>query len=385
MNLKLKTRKRKICVVTSSRADYSHLYPLIKEINKSDILELQLVVTGMHLLKKYGLTINEIKNDGFKISAKIKINQNKSDKKSIIKSMGTQMINSYDVFAKIKPDIIIVLGDRYDIHPVVTSSQILNIPVAHFHGGEVTTGSVDNNFRNSITKMSHLHFTADCMFKNRVIKMGENPKNVFNVGSLGNLGITKKDLMKKDKIIEYFKFKKNKYILVSIHPETINSNNKVLINNIIKSISKIRDSNIIFTSPNSDLESDYILKKITSFVKNNPDSRFIKSAGRNLYLSILKNAYCVIGNSSSCLIEAPYLYTPSILVGNRQNGRPVSSNIILANYSCISINKALAKLANKNFIKNIKSNIKYLPKNSIKKIINVLYKTDISKILQKKF
>ncbi len=140
MNLKLKTRKRKICVVTSSRADYSHLYPLIKEINKSDILELQLVVTGMHLLKKYGLTINEIKNDGFKISAKIKINQNKSDKKNIIKSMGTQMINSYDVFAKIKPDIIIVLGDRYDIHPIVTSSQILNIPVAHFHGGEVTTG-----------------------------------------------------------------------------------------------------------------------------------------------------------------------------------------------------------------------------------------------------
>ena len=280
---------------------------------------------------------------------------------------------------------MIVLGDRYDIYPVVTCANILNIPVAHFHGGEITKGAMDDSFRHSITKMSHLHFTADNIFRKRVIQMGENPKNVFNIGSLGNLGIIKSKLLKKNEINKYLKFKKSKYILVSVHPETVNNNNKILINNILRAVDDISDVNILFTSPNSDTGSDYILQKISGYIKKNPHSRFIESAGRELYLSLLKNAYCIIGNSSSCLIEAPYLNTPTILIGNRQAGRPISSSVISSDYSYVSIKKSLDHLKDKKFIKNISTDIKYLPKKSLKKIINILSKVDTSEILYKGF
>tara|TARA_B110000305_G_scaffold224148_1_gene269364 strand:- start:1751 stop:2905 length:1155 start_codon:yes stop_codon:yes gene_type:complete len=381
----VKSNKRKICVISSSRADYSHLYPLIKAIDKSPLLQLELVVTGMHLIKKYGLTFNEIKKDGFKINAKIDVSQKTSTSKDIIKSMSTQMINAYEVLSKISPDILVVLGDRYDIHSIVTCANILNIPVAHFHGGEITVGAIDDSFRHSITKMAHLHFTADNIFRKRVIQMGENKNNVFNIGSLGNLGIIKNKLFKKSYIDKYFKLKDHKYILVSVHPETVNDNNKELIDNILKKLDGLNDTSIIFTSPNSDTGSDYILRKIHAYIKKNPHSRFIESAGRKLYLSLLKNAWCIIGNSSSCLIEAPYLNTPTVLVGHRQTGRPISSSVLVSDYNYASITKAFDKLKDKKFIKNIAKDIKYLPKKSLEKILSVLSKTDTSKVLLKGF
>lgn len=381
----MKSNKRKICVISSSRADYSHLYPLIKAIDKSPLLQLELVVTGMHLIKKYGLTFNEIKKDGFKINAKIDVSQKTSTSKDIIKSMSTQMINAYEVLSKISPDILVVLGDRYDIHSIVTCANILNIPVAHFHGGEITVGAIDDSFRHSITKMAHLHFTADNIFRKRVIQMGENKNNVFNIGSLGNLGIIKNKLFKKSYIDKYFKLKDHKYILVSVHPETVNDNNKELIDNILKKLDGLNDTSIIFTSPNSDTGSDYILRKIHAYIKKNPHSRFIESAGRKLYLSLLKNAWCIIGNSSSCLIEAPYLNTPTVLVGHRQTGRPISSSVLVSDYNYASITKAFDKLKDKKFIKNIAKDIKYLPKKSLEKILSVLSKTDTSKVLLKGF
>jgi len=381
----VKSNKRKICVISSSRADYSHLYPLIKAIDKSPLLQLELVVTGMHLIKKYGLTFNEIKKDGFKINAKIDVSQKTSTSKDIIKSMSTQMINAYEVLSKISPDILVVLGDRYDIHSIVTCANILNIPVAHFHGGEITVGAIDDSFRHSITKMAHLHFTADNIFRKRVIQMGENKNNVFNIGSLGNLGIIKNKLFKKSYIDKYFKLKDHKYILVSVHPETVNDNNKELIDNILKKLDGLNDTGIIFTSPNSDTGSDYILRKIHAYIKKNPHSRFIESAGRKLYLSLLKNAWCIIGNSSSCLIEAPYLNTPTVLVGHRQTGRPISSSVLVSDYNYASITKAFDKLKDKKFIKNIAKDIKYLPKKSLEKILSVLSKTDTSKVLLKGF
>ena len=381
----MKSNKRKICVISSSRADYSHLYPLIKAIDKSPLLQLELVVTGMHLIKKYGLTFNEIKKDGFKINAKIDVSQKTSTSKDIIKSMSTQMINAYEVLSKISPDILVVLGDRYDIHSIVTCANILNIPVAHFHGGEITVGAIDDSFRHSITKMAHLHFTADNIFRKRVIQMGENKNNVFNIGSLGNLGIIKNKLFKKSYIDKYFKLKDHKYILVSVHPETVNDNNKELIDNILKKLDGLNDTGIIFTSPNSDTGSDYILRKIHAYIKKNPHSRFIESAGRKLYLSLLKNAWCIIGNSSSCLIEAPYLNTPTVLVGHRQTGRPISSSVLVSDYNYASITKAFDKLKDKKFIKNIAKDIKYLPKKSLENILSVLSKTDTSKVLLKGF
>jgi UDP-hydrolysing UDP-N-acetyl-D-glucosamine 2-epimerase len=381
----VKNIKRKICVISSNRADYSHLYPLLFAIKKSNSLDLKLIVTGTHLMKKYGETFKEFEDDGFKIDAKIKVAQNNSGSKAIIKSMSIQMNSAHTVLSKLKPDIIVILGDRYDIYPIAICSNLLNIPIAHFHGGEVTMGAIDDNFRHSISKMSHLHFVADDVFKKRLIKMGENPKNIYNVGSIGNLGINKKELLNKKQINEYFEFTYENFILISLHPETINENNKTIIDNILKLTSSLKNVNVIFTSPNSDTGSDILIKKIKRYVSKNKDSRFIKSAGRNLYLSLLKNSYCIIGNSSSCLIEAPYLNTPAILIGNRQLGRPISSNIILSDYRFKSLRDAYLRINSKPFIKNIQKDIKYLPKNSLNNILNRFIKTDIRKILYKGF
>ena len=381
----MKNIKRKICVISSNRADYSHLHPLLFAIKKSKSLDLKVIVTGTHLLKKYGETFKEFEDDGFKIDAKIKVSQNNSGCKAIIKSMSIQMNSAHSVLSKMKPDIIVILGDRYDIYPIAICSNLLNIPIAHFHGGEVTMGAIDDNFRHSISKMSHLHFVADDIFKKRLTRMGENPKNIYNIGSLGNLGIDKKELLNKKQLDEYFEFTYKKFILISLHPETINENNKTIIDNILKLISSLKNINVIFTSPNSDTGSDMLIKKIKNYVSKNKDSRFIKSAGRSLYLSLIKNAYCMIGNSSSCLIEAPYLSTPAILIGNRQLGRPISSNIILSDYKFKSLSDAYLRINSKKFIKNIKKDIKYLPKKSLSKILDRLIKIDTRKILYKGF
>ena len=217
-------KKRTICVVSSSRADYNHLYLLMKSLKSSNDFNFKLIVTGMHLLKKYGETYRELIKDGFKVDGYIKNKGLNKNNNQVLNLMSEQLANAGKVFDKIRPDIIIVLGDRYDILPIVIASHIKGITIAHFHGGEVTHGAIDDAIRHSITKFSDIHFVSNSEFKNRVKQLGENSKNIFNIGSLGVLAIKSTKTIKKEKLLKEFDINRN-YILVAIHPETMSNNN----------------------------------------------------------------------------------------------------------------------------------------------------------------
>jgi len=375
-------KKRKICIVSSSRADYNHLHTLMTNIKQSKNLRLQIIVTGMHLLSKYGSTYKEIISDGFNIDGKIKNYQNNTKESDILNSISYQIKNCSKVFTKLRPDVVVILGDRYDILPVAIACHIIGIPLAHLHGGEVTHGAIDDSIRHMITKMSDLHFVANTSFKKRVIQLGENPKNIFNVGSLGVDAIKEMKFKSENKIYSLYNIPKDKkYLVISIHPETINKKNHKLINNLLKAIKVFNEYFFIFTYPNSDIGSNEILDAIKLFIKNNKSSILIKSAGRVDYLSLLKYSFGLIGNSSSCLVEAPALNVPSINVGNRQSGRPNAKSVIPCNSSVEGIKNSIRKIKNTKKIKNIL----YRGNNKVGVILKALQTQKLNNIKFKKF
>ena len=375
-------KKRKICIVSSSRADYNHLYILMRSIKQSKNLKLQIIVTGMHLLSKYGSTYKEIISDGFNIDGKIKNNQNNTKESDILNSISYQIKNCSKVFTKLKPSIVVILGDRYDILPIAIACHIIGIPLAHLHGGEVTHGAIDDSIRHMITKMSDLHFVANASFKKRVIQLGEDPKKIFNVGSLGIDAIKQMKFKSQNKIYNSYNIPKDKkYLVISIHPETIHKENHKLINNVLKSIKRFDEYFFIFTYPNSDTGSNKILSAIKLFVKNNKSSILIKSAGRVDYLSLLKYSFGLIGNSSSCLVEAPALNIPSINIGNRQSGRPNAKSVISCKSSIEKITNSIKKINNI----NKSTNISYKGNNKVGAILRTLQTQKLNNIKFKKF
>ena len=376
------TAKRKICVVSSSRADYNHLHTLMSSIKKSRKLKLQIIVTGMHLLPEYGSTYKEISSDGFFIDGKIKSYQNNTNDSDILNSISHQIGNCSKVITKLKPDIIVLLGDRYDIFPVAIACHIIGIPLAHIHGGEVTCGAIDDSIRHMITKMSDLHFVASTSFKKRVIQLGENPKNIFNIGSLGIDAM--KDLVFRNQKEIYNLYNipnDSKYLVISVHPETINKNNTKLINNLLKTLNGFKQYFLIFTYPNSDTGSNEILDAIKIFIKKNKSSKLVKSAGRVDYLSLVKYSLGLIGNSSSGLVEAPALNVPSINIGNRQEGRPLAKSVLSCNDTIKEINKSIKQLDS---VKKNRS-ISYKGRNMVDVVLKVLATTKLNNIKLKKF
>ena len=376
------TAKRKICVVSSSRADYNHLHTLMSSIKKSRKLKLQIIVTGMHLLPEYGSTYKEISLDGFFIDGKIKSYQNNTNDSDILNSISHQIGNCSKVITKLKPDIIVLLGDRYDIFPVAIACHIIGIPLAHIHGGEVTCGAIDDSIRHMITKMSDLHFVASTSFKKRVIQLGENPKNIFNIGSLGIDAM--KDLVFRNQKEIYNLYNipnDSKYLVISVHPETINKNNTKLINNLLKTLNGFKQYFLIFTYPNSDTGSNDILDAIKIFIKKNKSSKLVKSAGRVDYLSLVKYSLGLIGNSSSGLVEAPALNVPSINIGNRQEGRPLAKSVLSCNDTIKEINKSIKQLDS---VKKNRS-ISYKGRNMVDVVLKVLATTKLNNIKLKKF
>ena len=375
-------KKRKVCVVSSSRADYNHLYTLMSNLKVSSNFTLQLIVTGMHLLPQYGSTYKEILADGFTIDGKIKSNQKDTKKSSILDSIGNQLQNCANILNKLKSDMIILLGDRYDVLPIAIACHICRIPLVHIHGGEVTHGVIDDSIRHMITKMADLHLVADKKFKRRVIQLGENPKKIFNIGSLGVDAIKEIKFQTRKKLYQLYRIPNKKdYIIISLHPETTNNNNKLLITNLLKALEHNPQYFYIFTYPNSDTDSDTILKSIKSFIKRNNASTLIKSAGRTDYLSLVKYSYALIGNSSSGLVEAPALNIPSINIGNRQAGRPVATSVLSCDGTIKQISKALRNIY---MIKKNKT-VSYKGKNKIKTILKILQTINLSDIKSKKF
>lgn len=323
--------KRKICVITGTRAEYGLLYWVIKGIHDDPELKLLLTITGMHLSPEFGLTVKEIENDNFPISDKVEMLLSSDSETAIAISMGLGMIGFSKVYERNRPDIIVVLGDRFEILSAVAASIPFRIPVAHIHGGEATEGLIDEPIRHAITKMSHIHFAATDKYMQRIIQMGEAPENVFCFGAPGLDNIKKLNLLSRTQLLKEIDIAKNKNIgIVTCHPITLERDTAELqISEVLNAIRKFEMIFWVFTLPNADTEGRIIIRKLNDFIARYPDKgRVFTSLGQLRYLSLLKNASIMVGNSSSGLIEAPSFELPVVNIGDRQRGRIRGQNII---------------------------------------------------------
>jgi GDP/UDP-N,N'-diacetylbacillosamine 2-epimerase (hydrolysing) len=379
---------RKICVVTGSRAEYGLLYWFLKKVEADNNFDLQLIVTGMHLSSDFGLTYKEIEKD-FKIKKKINIHLSSDKSVGISKSMGMAQALFAKAYNQLKPEIVIVLGDRYEIFSASIAAMIAKIPIAHIHGGEITEGSWDDCIRHSISKMAHLHFTATEEYRNRVIQLGEEPSRVFTVGGLGVENIKRLKLLGKNEFEKSINFQLNKKnILIAFHPVTLENNtSKKHFQELLNAINELTDTNIIFTKTNSDLNGKVINQMIDHYTKINPEKSIgITSLGQVRYLSALQHVDLILGNSSSGLLEAPSFNIGTINIGDRQKGRINAKSVI----NCLPKKEEILKTINKIYSSHFQRLLK-LNKNPYdkgfpsKKIYKVLKKYKIDNILKKKF
>jgi len=382
-------KKKKVCVITGSRADYGILSNLLKELQISNHFDSKVIVTCMHLIPKYGNTYKEIIKDKINIYKKIKL-PIYGDKVSDISRATGYAVDKFTIeLNKINPDFVIILGDRFEALSFAISSLFLKIPIIHIHGGESTYALIDDSIRHSITKMANIHFVSNKFYGKRVISMGEDPKNVFVTGSLALDNMKKMKYFSK-KYIENnlnFKFGK-KNIIFTLHPETLGNNIlQKKIKPILKNLKKLKDTKIIFTIPNVDMGNKYIYKAIKDFTKKNKvNSILVKSMGQELYFSVLKFVDLVIGNSSSGIIEVPSFNIPTINIGNRQRGRLKSKSVIDYDFTKDNFEQKLKKGLSKSFIKKIyKNKNPYYKKNSTKLMISLMKKINFSNGTQKEF
>ncbi len=349
----------KICVATGTRAEYGLLKPLIDKISQEERWQLQVLVTGAHLSPEFGLTFQEIVKDGISIDAKVEMLLSSDSSGSIVKSMGLGMIGFADALTNLLPDLLVILGDRYEMLALASSALILKIPIAHVHGGEVTEGAYDDAIRHSITKMSHLHFAATEVYRKRIIQLGENPSTVFTVGAIGldnvrllNL-LSRKDLETKIGVA----LKKYNY-LVTFHPPTLDTvPAQVQLENLLSVIDEQEDSLFIFTKANADTDGRIINEIIDRYVERNSQKAMsFTSMGQLLYLSTMQYVTAVVGNSSSGIVEAPYFKVPTINIGNRQKGRIQASTIVNCQPTIDSINKVFSLVKDVRFLNELPTN-----------------------------
>ena len=380
---------KKICVVTGSRAEYGLLYWLLKSIKNSPSLHLQLVVTGMHLSTEYGLTYRLIEEDDFTIDYKVEMLLSSDTLSGISKSTAVGLLGFTDCFNQLKPDIIVVLGDRFEIFAASIAGLFAKIPIAHIHGGESTEGAFDESIRHSITKMSWWHFVAADSYRNRVIQLGENPNRVFNVGGLGVDAIKKSKLLSKKDLINKTGIQfGEKNLLITYHPVTLEKEtSQKYFQALLDVLDTLNDTYLIFTMPNADSDSRIIKQMIDRFVsKNKNRSISFTSLGHRNYISIMQYVDGVVGNSSSGLLEAPTFKIGTINIGDRQSGRLKAESIIDWDPNKESINNAISKLYSQKF-KNVikKTSNPYGKGNASEKIIKTLLNLKLPKELKKKF
>ncbi len=322
---------RKITVVTGTRAEYGLLYWIIKGIHEDSDLELQLIVTGMHLSPEFGLTVREIEKDRFPIVERVEMILSSDTEIAIATSMGLGMIGFAKAYEKLKPDIVLVLGDRFEIVSAVTATVPFRIPVAHIHGGESTEGVMDELFRHAITKMSYIHFPATQKYADRIIQMGEQPEMVFCFGAPGLDNVHRLELLNRRELSLALDLPiKKLWGIVTYHPVTHESGNGTMqIEGLLNALRNFSEIYWIFTLPNADTGGRRIIKEIEDYVQKDPaKSMLFSSLGQLKYLSLLKNASFMVGNSSSGIIEAPSFELPVVNIGNRQKGRLRAVNVI---------------------------------------------------------
>lgn len=343
--------KKIICIMTATRAEYGLLKPLISKLNNLKEFEVRVVVTGMHLSPEYGLTYLEIEQDRFPIDRKIEILTDSDTPAAVSKSMGMAMIGFGKYFEERRPDLLIVLGDRYETMAVCTAAMNERIPIAHLYGGETTEGALDECIRHAITKMSYLHFTSTEEYRKRVIQLGESPKRVFTVGAIGVENILKTQLISLQELEKSIEFSLERpYAVVTFHPVTLEKNNvKEQFMELLAALDHHTELNYILTKANSDAHGRVINSMIDDYASSRENVVAFASLGMLRYLSALKYSSVVIGNSSSGLLEAPSFGIPTINIGDRQKGRQQSSSVINCITEAKSIEKAITRALSKEF------------------------------------
>lgn len=348
---------KKIVFVTATRAEYGLLKPLIIKMLSDSYFDTRVVATGMHLSPEFGMTVREIENDGVHIDKRIEILMSSDTSVGLSKSMGLAMISVSEYFDESKPDALIVLGDRFETLAICAAATNARIPIFHLHGGEATEGLIDEAIRHSITKMSYLHFTSTEAYRKRVIQMGEAPNRVFNVGAIGVENALNTQLYTKEELEDSIGFSLGeKYVVGTFHPVTLeNATAEAQIHELLRAINDHKDYCYLFTKANADTDGRIINEVLESYTKVTPNFYLVDSLGMRRYLSALKYASFVIGNSSSGLIEVPSFHIPTINIGDRQRGRIAGGTVINCEPTHESIDGAIKKAISPEFIKTLKN------------------------------
>lgn len=382
--------KRKVCVFTGSRAEYGILSSLMREISLHPDMELQIVATNMHLSPEYGMTVNEIRNDGFRVDRCVEMLLSSDTPTGTAKSVGLGIIGFADALAELKPDIVVILGDRYEMLGVAQTATLFNIPIAHLHGGEISEGAYDDSIRHAISKLSHLHFTSTEEYRRRVIQLGENPDCVFNVGALGVDNIKNTKLQSLSEIGRQIGFDMSgDYLMCTFHPVTTELGDgerqtDVLLGALEESLDRIK---VVITLPNSDAEGRVIARKMMDFADRHKDRVLaVQSLGRARYYSAVAGSKGVIGNSSSGIIEAPSLGVPTLNIGNRQKGRARGRSVIDCDCTPQAVRQGITLLLSP-YAQSLgasRSN-PYAGENTLGRIVDILATTDTTSLIPKHF
>ena len=379
--------KKKIIFFTGSRADYGLMRDIIINIQRKTKIKNNVIVSGSHLSKKFGYTINEIILDKIKNIKSIQILQKKSDDINIANNFSLAVKKISNLLNVSKPSLLVLLGDRYEVLAAAVSAMICRIPIAHIHGGEVTEGAFDDAIRHSISKMSHIHFTTHIKHKKRLMQLGENPKKIFNFGGPGASAIESMKLLKKIEIEKNIRIKLDKeYFLITFHPVTLEKDRALKdFGELLKSLKGFTKVTQIFSFPNSDNENDILIKVLKKYIRENKNAFYVKSLGQKKYLSLLKYSSGIIGNSSSGILEAPSFKIPTLNIGDRQKGRIQAKSIL----NCMPIKNEISKMIIKMFSKSFKKKISktknpFFKKNTIINISKELLKFK-SENLKKQF
>jgi GDP/UDP-N,N'-diacetylbacillosamine 2-epimerase (hydrolysing) len=380
---------RRVALVTGTRAEYGLLQGLMKEIQADPDLDLQLVVTGMHLAPEFGLTWQDIEKDGFTIDRTIDMLLSSDTPLGTAKSMGLGMIGLADALSSLAPDIVVLLGDRFEMLSAAAAALVLGIPIAHIHGGEITLGAMDDAIRHGITKMSHLHFTAAEPYRKRVVQLGEDPARVYNVGALGVENIRQMELMDQAELEDGIGMKLGPdSILVTFHPVTLEPGlSEPQFNELLSALDERPGLRILFTAANADAEGRKINAMIETYVAENKDrSVFVHSLGQKRYLGALSCIGAMVGNSSSGLVEAPSFGLPTINIGRRQEGRIRAATVIDVPPERSAILAALDKALSKEFRESVKNSFNpYESPDTARRIKDAIKETDLSKLCPKMF
>ncbi|MAD91475.1 MAG: UDP-N-acetylglucosamine 2-epimerase (hydrolyzing) [Gammaproteobacteria bacterium] len=380
---------RRIAVFTGTRAEYGLLSSIIKGLDKSPNAELALIVGGMHLSSEFGYTVSEIENDGIRVSARLEFLVSSETSVGISKSMGLAIISAAEYFERERPDILVLLGDRFEAMAVAQAAMIARIPIAHIHGGEITEGLIDEAIRHSITKMSHLHFASTDAYAKRIHQLGENPDNIFNFGAPGVDNIRNLELLTKEELSESIEFNLNKkYILVTHHPVTLSSDSGIEgLCNLLSILDEYPDYRLIISYPNADTKNRAIIELLEKYYLKDKKRTFLtRSLGVQRYLSAVKHSELVVGNSSSGLIEAPTLGVPTVNIGDRQKGRIHGDSVLNCDDSLASIRRTMTHALSSDF-RQLSKNAKnpYGDGQSSGKILDMLIKFPLENIIFKQF